>query len=383
MKQKFVDRVSVTLSGGQGGRGAVHFQSSARSPRGGPDGGDGGDGGDLFLKTSERLWDLSSLQRPSFKAEDGQPGEGGRRKGAKGKNLVLSIPLHTCCYSQTGRLLYPSGPTEKPVSPLNLKKTSHEPVLLLKGGKGGKGNAFFRTARRQAPRTAQAGEKAQTKKVILEMKWPSHVALIGLKGVGKSRLIGLFHSYLADLVKEGARAEKKPKEDKPMSTTETEDQNHAQTSHFRLPGTEDQNHAQTSHFRLPKKPSSGPRLFVLQWPDSYMSLKVADLPGLNPTGQNFLQQAEKAQALLFVVSLESQNPLSSYQNLIKILLSYDEEQKTSLSKKPRLLLLKGPKNPDTEKKEKMFKEMKKLSFFTEDHPEDMKKLLSFLKPNWF
>ena len=85
MKKSFVDRVCITLSGGHGGRGAVHFQSSARSPRGGPDGGDGGDGGDILLKTSDRLNDLSVFNRSSYKAEDGKPGEGGKKRGARGK----------------------------------------------------------------------------------------------------------------------------------------------------------------------------------------------------------------------------------------------------------------------------------------------------------
>ena len=339
MKQKFVDRVHITLSGGHGGRGAVHFQSSARSPRGGPDGGDGGDGGDVFLKISERLRDLSFFCLSSYKAENGKPGEGGKRKGAKGKDLVLSIPPHTRCCNPKGQLLC--------FDPLR-EENKYKPVLLAKGGRGGKGNAFFRNARRQAPRTAQDGEPAQTKKIILEMQWPSHLALIGLKGVGKSRLLSYCHAYWKSLYSK----------------------NHAISDITPVK----ENHAFTC-----------PRRMVLKRREPDESLWVTDLPGLSPinvANKKVLRQAETAKALLFVVSLDNTDPFLSYQSLIKILRSYDEEQKTNLLKKPRLLLLKGKKTAESIKKEKMFKEVDKLSFFVKSHPGDMEKLFLFLN-NFF
>ena len=336
MKQKFLDYVPITLLSGQGGKGAVHFQSNARSPRGGPDGGDGGDGGDVLLKTSKRLRNLSTFNHSFYKAEDGKSGRGGKRKGAKGENLVLSIPQHTVCYDQNGQLLYP----------LLQKEENDKPVLLLKGGRGGKGNAFFKSARRQAPRKAQAGKPAQEKKVILEMKWPSHLALIGLKGVGKSQLLAYFHAYLKDQAIKHIVSLK---------------ENFA----FNYPRLLALNQEKTKNNKVSKL-------------GTYEPLWVVDLPGLDKTTKKYLRQAEKTKKLLFVISLEDQNPFLSYQSLIKILLSYDKEQNTTLLKKPRYLLLKGEKTADNIKKEQAFKEVKKLSFFAESSPKDMQKLFLFL-----
>ena len=331
MKKNFVDRVPITLSAGRGGRGAVHFQSQARSPRGGPDGGDGGDGGDVLLKTATRLRDLSCLSRSVYKAEDGKPGGGGKKKGAKGKDLLLSVPRHTSCYDQEGQLLYPVQQLDSHCA----NTGESQPVLFLKGGRGGKGNAFFKSARRQAPQIAQEGEKPPTKTVVLEMKWPSHLALIGLRGVGKSQLISHFYSYF--------------------------------------------------NISKPHIPSVlYPQLFTFNTPPFDTPLVVVDLPGINFSGQHFLRQAEKAQVLLLVISLNDKDPFLSYQQILKILSTYDQKNHTGLLKKPHALLLKGDipkgyKNPIHLKKAKAFTAEVNCFFWTEPGPEDMKKLFSYLK----
>ena len=401
MKKNFVDQVRVTLSSGRGGRGSVHFHTNARVSRGGPDGGDGGDGGALWLKADERLWDLSAFKHLSHKAEDGKPGERGRRKGAKGKDLVLSVPLHTCCYDLEGQLLW--------------EELGPKPVLLLKGGRGGKGNAFFKSARRQAPRTAQEGEKPQKKEVILEMKWPSHLALIGLRGAGKSQLISHCHAYLKSQDSQTGLEQDRALE--PSSLDKNLNQGYS------TPPFKKRDFARWSG-------ALDPQLFVLNRPPPDQPLVVVDLPGINFFGQAFLRQAEKAKALLFVISLKDKEPFLSYQQLIQILKAYDDQQKSHLNQtgsgqvlpfekdatlagfpsykvhikheksnkasilltKPRLLLLKGEKTAENIKKEQAFSQkglflgvdsahkicIKKISFFSENRREDMEKLLSLM-----
>ena len=277
--------------------------------------GDGGDGGDVLIKPDERLWDLSFFHRAIYKAEDGKSGRGGKRKGARGKNFVLSVPLHTTCYDEKNQVLYPLCSEEEKKS--SDKECQNKAFSLLKGGRGGKGNAFFKSARRQAPRTAQEGARGQTKKIILEMKWFSHLALIGVKGVGKSRLMALCHSYLEGLGK------MRSIDLDPFSIYKKEDMKREHK----------------------KKSFLGPKLFVLKFQDFYTSLTLVDLPGLNLDSKKFLKQAEKARSLLFVISLKDKDPFLSYQSLIKTLIFYDKKQGTSLLKKPRFLLLKGKKNP--------------------------------------
>ncbi len=306
----FIDRIQITLAGGDGGRGLVHFQRTRYSPRAGPDGGDGGRGGDLILSPKASLKDFSHLAGSLFyKAEDGKPGKKGKKKGAKGKDLTLYIPEGTLCYDSTGRFLKDIG-----------KKS----WCFLKGGKGGRGNHFFKSARLQAPQTAQKGESSLRKKVALELKWTSDVCLIGLRGSGKTSL----------LLKLAEREEK-------------------------------------------IRPSSIPRLFSVEKSEFFSVVRFVDLPGLSASTRKFLKQAEKTRVILFVVALTDDNPPASFRILEKELLSYDQKYKSNLINKPSLLLLMGEKNAASLAKVKSFhKEPENVfAFFSVNDSENLKKLM--------
>ena len=188
----FIDRVQVKLISGAGGKGAVHFHRTRFKPRAGPDGGDGGRGGDLILSPDSSVKDLSHLKAKQYKAEDGKPGEAGFKRGLRGGDKILKIPLFTACYDLKGSILF---------------KNSSVNQSLLKGGEGGKGNGFFKKARNQAPDFSQPGLKGEEKTVILDMKWPSHAVLIGRPASGKTALI---HSMHPRLYKKKAISRKRP-----------------------------------------------------------------------------------------------------------------------------------------------------------------------------
>lgn len=271
----FIDRVQIKLASGKGGSGAIHFDRSRKSPRAGPDGGDGGKGGDLILSPTSRLQDLSHLKPFSlYKAEDGHPGEQRKKKGAKGKDLSVKVPCGTFCYDLKGKILMELGQEDK---------------SFLTGGKGGKGNGFFKNARVQAPLQSQPGEKSQKKTVWLEVKWKSDACLIGLRGSGKSSLIYQLHPRLSS---------KKV------------------------------------------KPSLIPCQFSIPL-ESYVnsSLLLVNLPGLSTSTVKFLRQAERTRLLIFVISLKNKSPLGTYQFLKKELLKYDKKNTVNLSAKPRLVIL--------------------------------------------
>ena len=150
-----MNRISIKLAGGRGGPGAVHFQRTRRTARGGPDGGDGGRGGHLILSPTDKVRDFSHLKPGAvYRAPDGKPGGRARRKGAQGKNRFLPVPKATLCYNAQGELL---------------QKLTQEDWCFAKGGKGGKGNCFFKTSRRQAPQTAQTGQAPPVQKIILSL----------------------------------------------------------------------------------------------------------------------------------------------------------------------------------------------------------------------
>ena len=175
---KFVDEVELLLIAGKGGDGIAHFARTRRNPRGGPDGGDGGKGGDIILKASLRKLSLYDLKLSRvIKAEDGQRGGTNFKKGKSGKPVILEVPLGTKVFDvETQELL------------VDLK-TPDETFIVVKGGKGGKGNAAFATARVQTPLKATKGLEGEKRKVKLALSFIAHVGLIGLPNAGKSSLL--------------------------------------------------------------------------------------------------------------------------------------------------------------------------------------------------
>lgn len=173
---KFIDEVHISVSSGHGGPGAVTFRREAMTPRGGPDGGDGGKGGDVILRTSIHLNSLVDFKsNKKYAAEDGQPGAAARCTGADGKDLVLLVPEGTLVRSASGEIL--------------VDLTGVAEHILLKGGRGGKGNHFFKTSVNQAPEHAQPGEDRQQMDLVLELKLIADVGIIGFPNAGKSTLI--------------------------------------------------------------------------------------------------------------------------------------------------------------------------------------------------
>ena len=305
----FIDCIQIKLASGHGGRGAVHFKRTRLSPRAGPDGGDGGKGGDLILSPEASLKDFSHLNsRAVYKAEDGKPGERGRKKGARGKDLIVYVPEGTVCYDSKGQLL---------------QELKSKEWRFLKGGKGGKGNHFFKTARLQAPQTAQPGQPSVQTKVILELKWMSDVCLIGHRSCGKTSL----------LLNLSQRKEK-------------------------------------------LYPSSIPRLFSVRLPDFATPVLFVDLPGLSRSTGKFLKQVERTKVIILMISLTAVNPFISYQALKKEILSYDQKNNSHLSQKDFILLLTGEKTSVTLEKIKPFEgvSIKKISFFNQNDPVHIREL---------
>jgi GTP-binding protein len=178
IRVKFIDEATITVRGGHGGKGCVSFRREKYVPRGGPDGGDGGCGGDVIAVADPQLATLidQTYQRLAA-AEDGRPGSGANRAGAGGADKIVRLPVGTVVTDvQSGEALADlDGPGAR--------------AVMARGGRGGRGNAFFAGPTRQTPRFAQPGEPGEERRVRLELKLLADVAIIGLPNAGKSTLI--------------------------------------------------------------------------------------------------------------------------------------------------------------------------------------------------
>lgn len=174
-----LDEVSLSITGGAGGRGIVSFRRERYVPRGGPDGGDGGKGGDIRICADAHLRVLTSAGRQKkLLAEAGAAGGSAKRHGRAGKDLLVKVPV--------GTLIWQVGEEEILLADLGQNGAS---VVLAKGGRGGKGNARFATATRRAPRIAEKGLPGRSLEVRLELQLLADVGLVGLPNAGKSSLL--------------------------------------------------------------------------------------------------------------------------------------------------------------------------------------------------
>ncbi|HIQ50475.1 MAG TPA: GTPase ObgE, partial [Nautiliaceae bacterium] len=256
--------------------GCVSFRREKFVVKGGPDGGDGGKGGDVVIVCDKNTDTLSHFKgKKVLKAKNGRPGEGRKKHGANGEDLILKVPPGTVIKdAKTGEIL------------LDMKEDGKREVLL-EGGKGGLGNWHFRNPKNQAPRYAQPGEEGKELEIILELKLIADVGLVGFPNVGKSTLI----SRLSNAKPEIANYE---------FTTLT------------------------------------PKLGVVKI-DGYRSFVMADIPGIiedahigKGLGIEFLKHIERTKTILYMIDLTSyRDPIYQLKTLKKELKEYSKE----LSKK--------------------------------------------------
>lgn len=272
-ESNFVDYVKIYCRSGKGGRGSTHFRREKYIPKGGPDGGNGGRGGHIYIKANRNYWTLLHLRYDRhIIATNGESGSSNNSTGADGQDRIIEVPLGTAVYdAETGDFimdLLEDGQTE----------------LLLSGGRGGKGNTFFKTATNQSPRYAQPGEPYKERFIIMQLKMLADVGLVGHPNAGKSTLLSVMTAA-------------KPKiANYPFTTLE-------------------------------------PNLGMVAYRDN-KSFVIADIPGIiegasqgKGLGTRFLRHIERNALLLFMIPSDTEHIAKEYDVLLNELIKYNESLK--------------------------------------------------------
>lgn len=270
----FIDRVKIRVTAGDGGNGVTAFRREKFVAKGGPSGGDGGRGGDVWLEAGEGYNTLLHLRyNPEHKAQRGRHGEGSLKSGKAGEDVIVMVPLGTQVFDgETGDFLF------------DFTKNGQR-FLAAEGGRGGFGNAHFKSSTNQAPRYHQEGGEGEYRELQLELKLIADVGLLGFPNAGKSTLISVISAA-------------KPKiADYPFTTLE-------------------------------------PNLGVVSVSD-YKTFVVADIPGLIEgasegagLGDRFLRHVERTKLLLHLVDVSSasgRDPVEDYETINRELERYDDD----------------------------------------------------------
>jgi GTP-binding protein len=280
----FVDRVAINVKAGDGGNGCLAFRREKYVPRGGPSGGDGGRGGHVIVRAVEGLTNLAHLSfQRHWKADRGAHGQGSDCTGRNANDLVIEVPPGTIVRDRD---------RDHVIRDL---KTAGDSVIVARGGKGGHGNAHFKSATNRAPRQVEAGGSGEERRVTLELKVIADVGLIGLPNAGKSTLLSRIsraHPEIAD-----------------------------------YPFTTKYPNLGTVHV-------GGDRSFV-----------VADIPGLiegahegHGLGHEFLRHVERTRLLVHLVDAvpgDGSDPLANYRTIRQELAHYSP----ALAERPELLVI--------------------------------------------
>ncbi len=279
----FVDHAKIFVKAGDGGNGCLAFRREKYVPRGGPSGGDGGKGGDIYFRSSEQLNTLLAFKyQQHFRADRGRHGEGSKRHGKDGQDLLVEVPVGTQVFDEaTGEMLFD----------LNQQGML---VRVAQGGRGGRGNAAFATSTNQAPRRVEPGHLGQELTLILELKILADVGLVGYPNAGKSTLISVISAARPRIA------------DYPFTTL-------------------------------------SPNLGVVAYDDDF-TFVVADIPGLiegahsgTGLGDQFLRHVERTRLLLHLVDvsdLGDEDPVHAFETIARELELYDPK----LALKPQLVV---------------------------------------------
>jgi GTP-binding protein len=271
MEKNFIDYIRIFCRSGHGGAGSKHFARTKFNPKAGPDGGDGGRGGHIILKGNSQLWTLLHLRYyKNVLAENGDPGNKNNMTGRDGKDIIIEVPLGTIAKDEA---------TGKVIAEI---LTDGQEAFLMKGGRGGLGNAHFATPTNQAPEYAQPGEPGTEGWNILELKVLADVGLVGFPNAGKSTLLSSITAA-------------KPKIADYAFTTLT------------------------------------PQLGMVAYHDN-KSFCMADLPGIiegaaegKGLGHRFLRHIERNSVLLFVIPADSNDHRKEFDILLDELEQYNPE----------------------------------------------------------
>jgi GTP-binding protein len=289
----FIDEVKIFASAGDGGSGCVAFRREKFIPLGGPNGGDGGKGGDLILQVCPQLSTLHDLRlHPHQRAQRGRNGMGSDRHGAGGEDLVLNVPLGTIVKNiETDEIIADMTEVD-------------QRIVLLKGGRGGQGNARFMTSTNKAPKFAQPGEPGEEMTIRLELKLMADVGLLGFPSVGKSSFITKVSAARPKIA------------DYPFTTLK-------------------------------------PHLGVVNY-KNYRTFVMADIPGIIEgahegagLGHRFLRHVERTRILLHLLDpcrTHDSNPLDDYETLNRELGLFNPE----LSDKPQIIVINKIDLPDVQ-----------------------------------